>query len=161
MHDPDRLFRKFVTGVTPLRAQDSRGTPNKPRTNRIPPEVDPIAGPGKVDLDGDLFYRSGVQKRKLRELKRGRLRIADILDLHGFTQTSTPTAITSFIASCNNPDNQCVMIITGKGRNSPDRVAVVRTAALETLRNHPGVLAYCCSQPDDGGQGAFYVLLQR
>lgn len=153
MHDPDSLFRKSVTGVTPLRTQDSRGTPNKPRTNRIPPEVDPIAGPGKVDLDGDLFYRSGVQKRKLRELKRGRLRIADILDLHGFTQTSTPTAITSFIASCNNPDNQCVMIITGKGINSPDRVSVVRATTLETLRKHPRVLAYCCSQPVDGGHG--------
>ena len=145
MHDPDNLYRKSVTGVTPLRTQDSRGTPNKPRTNRIPPEVDPIAGPGKVDLDGDLFYRSGVQKRKLRELKRGRLRIADILDLHGFTQTSTPTAITSFIASCNNPDNQCVMIITGKGINSPDRVSVVRATTLETLRKHPRVLAYCLS----------------
>ena len=161
MHDPDSLFRKSVTGVTPLRTQDSRGTPNKPRTNRIPPEVDPIAGPGKVDLDGDLFYRSGVQKRKLRELKRGRLRIADILDLHGFTQTSTPTAITSFIASCNNPDNQCVMIITGKGINSPDRVSVVRATTLETLRKHPRVLAYCCSQPADGGHGAFYILLRR
>ena len=161
MHDPDSLFRKSVTGVTPLRTQDSRGTPNKPRTNRIPPEVDPITGPGKVDLDGDLFYRSGVQKRKLRELKRGRLRIADILDLHGFTQTSTPTAITSFIASCNNPDNQCVMIITGKGINSPDRVSVVRATTLETLRKHPRVLAYCCSQPVDGGHGAFYILLRR
>ena len=161
MHDPDSLFRKSVTGVTPLRTQDSRGTPNKPRTNRIPPEVDPIAEPGKVDLDGDLFYRSGVQKRKLRELKRGRLRIADILDLHGFTQTSTPTAITSFIASCNNPDNQCVMIITGKGINSPDRVSVVRATTLETLRKHPRVLAYCCSQPADGGHGACYILLRR
>ena len=161
MHDPDSLFRKSVTGVTPLRTQDSRGTPNKPRTNRIPPEVDPIAEPGKVDLDGDLFYRSGVQKRKLRELKRGRLRIADILDLHGFTQTSTPTAITSFIASCNNPDNQCVMIITGKGINSPDRVSVVRATTLETLRKHPRVLAYCCSQPVDGGHSAFYILLRR
>ena len=161
MHDPDSLFRKSVTGVTPLRTQDSRGTPNKPRTHRIPPEVDPIAGPGKVDLDGDLFYRSGVQKRKLRDLRRGRLKVADILDLHGYTRKSTPTAITSFIESCNNPDHQCVMIITGKGRNSPDRVSVVRETTLETLRNHPRVLAYCCSQPADGGHGAFYVLLQR
>ena len=161
MHDPDRLFRKSVTGVIPLRNQDSRGIPNKPRSNSTTPDVDPVAGPGKVDLDGDLFYRSGVQKRKLRELRRGRLKIADILDLHGYTQVSTPAAITSFLASSSNPDNQCVMIITGKGRNSPDRVSVVRATALETLRKHPRVLAYCCSQPADGGHGAFYILLRR
>ncbi len=161
MHDPDHLFRKSVTGVIPLRNQDSRGIPNKPRSNSTTPDVDPIAGPGKVDLDGDLFYRSGVQKRKLRELRRGRLKIADILDLHGYTQVSTPAAITNFLASYSNPDNQCVMIITGKGRNSPDRVSVVRATALETLRKHPRVLAYCCSQPADGGHGAFYILLRR
>ncbi len=161
MHDPDRLFRKSVTGVIPLRNQDSRGIPNKPRSNSTTPDVDPIAGPGKVDLDGDLFYRSGVQKRKLRELRRGRLKIADILDLHGYTQVSTPAAITNFLASDSIPDNQCVMIITGKGRNSPDRVSVVRATALETLRKHPRVLAYCCSQPADGGHGAFYILLRR
>ena len=161
MHDPDRLFRKSVTGVIPLRDQDSRGIPNRPRSSVSTPDVDPIAGPGKVDLDGDLFYRSGVQKRKLRELRRGRLKIADILDLHGYTQVSTPAAITNFLASYSNSDNQCVMIITGKGRNSPDRVSVVRATALETLRKHPRVLAYCCSQPVDGGHGAFYVLLRR
>ena len=161
MHDPDRLFRKSVTGVIPLRNQDSRGIPNKPRSNSTTPDVDPIAGPGKVDLDGDLFYRSGVKKRKLRELRRGRLKIADILDLHGYTQVSTPAAITNFLASYSNPENQCVMIITGKGRNSPDRVSVVRATALETLRKHPRVLAYCCSQPADGGHGAFYILLRR
>ncbi len=161
MHDPDRLFRKSVTGVIPLRNQDSRGIPNKPRSNSTTPDVDPVAGPGKVDLDGDLFYRSGVQKRKLRELRRGRLKIADILDLHGYTQVSTPAAITNFLATYSNPDNQCVMIITGKGRNSPDRVSVVRATALETLRKHPRVLAYCCSQPADGGHGAFYILLRR
>lgn len=161
MHDPDHLFRKSVTGVIPLRNQDSRGIPNKPRSNSRAPDVDPVAGPGKVDLDGDLFYRSGVQKRKLRELRRGRLKIADILDLHGYTQVSTPAAITNFLATYSNPDNQCVMIITGKGRNSPDRVSVVRATALETLRKHPRVLAYCCSQPADGGHGAFYILLRR
>ena len=161
MHDPDHLFRKSVTGVIPLRNQDSRGIPNKPRSTSTTPDVDPIAEPGKVDLDGDLFYRSGVQKRKLRELRRGRLKIADILDLHGYTQVSTPAAITNFLASYSNSDNQCVMIITGKGRNSPDRVSVVRATALETLRKHPRVLAYCCSQPVDGGHGAFYILLRR
>jgi len=161
MHDPDHLFRKSVTGVSPQREQESRVIPNRPRSSVSTPDVDPIAGPGKVDLDGDLFYRSGVQKRKLRELRRGRLKIADILDLHGYTQVSTPAAITNFLASCSNSDNQCVMIITGKGRNSPDRVSVVRATALETLRKHPRVLAYCCSQPVDGGHGAFYILLRR
>ena len=121
----------------------------------------PTGGDFAIDLDGDLFYRSGVQKRKLRELRRGRLKIADILDLHGCTQVSTPAAITNFLASYSNSDNQCVMIITGKGRNSPDRVSVVRATALETLRKHPRVLAYCCSQPVDGGHGAFYILLRR
>lgn len=161
MHDPDNLFRKSVPGVTPLGSQESRSISNTPSSNRTPTQITPIPGPGKVDLDGDLFYRSGIQKKRLRALRRGRLKISDTLDLHGYTRTSTPTTITSFITSCSHQDNHCIMIITGKGRNSPDRVSVVRATTLETLRNHPRVLAYCCSQPDDGGHGAFYVLLQR
>ena len=161
MHDPNNLFRKSMIGVTPLRDQDSRSTSNTPGSNKTPSEVTLLTESGKVKLDGDLFYKSGVQKKRLRELRRGRLKIADILDLHGYTRASTPTAITSFIASSRHSDNQCVMIITGKGRNSPDRISVVRETTLETLRNHPHVLAYCCSQPTDGGHGAFYVLLQR
>ena len=161
MHDPDRLFRKSMTGVIPLRSQAFRDTSNTMSRNRISPEVTPMTGSGKVELDGDLFYRSGVQKKRLRELRRGRLKITNILDLHGYTRTSAPIMIDSFIASCNHSDNHCVMIITGKGRNSPDRVSIVRAAALETLRNHSRVLAYCCSQPIDGGHGAFYVLLGR
>ena len=150
-----------MTGVTPLVKQSSRSISDRPSSHRTPTEVTPTTGSAKIELDGDLFYRNGVQKKKLRELKRGRLKITDTLDLHGFTRTSTPTTITSFIASCNQQYNQCVMIITGKGRNSPDRVSVVRETTLETLRNHPRVLAYCCSKPADGGHGAFYVLLQR
>ena len=159
MHDPDRIFRKFLDGVTPLCSQDRGNLPNTSRSKTNPPEVTPITGSRKVELDGDLFYRSGVQRKRLRELRRGRIKINDILDLHGYTRTSTPTAIINFIASCSHPDNQCVLIITGKGRNSPDRVSVVRATTLETLQNHPRVLAYCCSQPVDGGHGAFYVLL--
>ena len=54
MNDPDRLFRKAVTGVTPLRNQDSKDIPNTPRSNRIPPEIDPekvhhiLGGQGNV-----------------------------------------------------------------------------------------------------------------
>ena len=161
MHDPDGLFRKSVTGVTPLRKQRSRSLSNRPSSHRAPTEPTPSTGSGKIELDGDLFYRHGVQKKRLRELRRGRLKITDTLDLHGYTRTSTPTTITNFITSCNHKHNQCVMIITGKGINSPERVSIVRETTLETLRNHPRVMAYCCSQPIDGGHGAFYVLLQR
>ena len=161
MHDPDSLFRKSLTGVTPLSKESSRSISNRQISHRTPTEVTPTNRSGKVELDGDLFYRNGVQKKRLRDLRRGRLKITDTLDLHGYTRTSAPTTITSFIASCNHQYNQCVMIITGKGRNSPDRVSVVRATTLETLRKHPRVLAYCCSQPVDGGHGAFYILLRR
>ena len=161
MDNGDSLFRKSVTGVTPLRKQASRNSPDSPSDNKTSPRFSNTTESGNLGLDGDLYYRSGVRKKRLRELRRGKLKINDTLDLHGYTQTSTPIAISNFITSCSYPENQCVMIITGKGKNSPDRVSVVRTIALETLRNHPRVLAYCCSQPADGGYGAFYVLLQR
>ena len=130
----------------------------------------PVSGHGRVHFHGFLlvFHILGTRADpdvlpdfNMGEQTKQRIFRDEVLDLHGYTQTSTPAAITSFIGSCNNPDNQCVMIITGKGRNSPDRVSVVRTTALETLRKHPRVLAYCCSQPVDGGYGAFYILLRR
>ena len=126
----------------------------------ITSEGDSSRTPGTLGLDGDLFYRGGVQKKTLRNLKRGRFSISASLDLHGYTRSNTGAAIKSFIDQCAGDEERCILVITGKGRSSPDRQSIVRITAQEKLRLDQSVLAYCCALPRDGGYGAFYVLLR-
>lgn len=115
---------------------------------------------GTLGLDGDLFYRGGVQKKTLRNLKRGRFNIYASLDLHGNNRSNTGVTLKNFTGQCCGEEERCVLIVTGKGRGSPDRQSIVRNTALERLRLDQSVLAYCCALPRDGGYGAFYVLLR-
>ena len=121
---------------------------------------DPAGTPGTLGLDGDFNYRGGVQKNTLRNLKRGRLHIYASLDLHGFTRSNTGSAVKNFTSECVGTEERCVLLVTGKGRSSPGRQSIVRATALEKLRQDDSVLAYCCALPQDGGYGAFYVLLR-
>ena len=161
MSEPDRLFRKAVRDATPLKKTSSGSSQSKPSISSSSNSQKSPSDSGRLELDGDLFYRSGVQKKTLKDLKRGRLGIVDTLDLHGYNRSAAITAVRCFVDSLPESGHRCILIITGKGRNSPDRLSVVRLGALDALRQHSRVMAYCCARPADGGYGAFYVLLRR
>ena len=55
---------------------------------------------------------------------------------------------------------RCVLVIHGKGLNSPGGEAVMRKLARHWLAQHPRVLAYCDAPPRYGGSGAVLVLLK-
>ena len=116
---------------------------------------------GVIDLGGDLFYRSGVQKKTLRNLKRGRPVPNAEIDLHGCTRRKALDYLQTFFSECEWEKRHCVRVVTGKGRNSPDQHSVIREITLAWLRQNPQVLAYCMTPSREGGSGAFYVLLSR
>jgi DNA-nicking Smr family endonuclease len=53
-----------------------------------------------------------------------------------------------------------VLVIHGKGMNSPSGEAVLRKLTRHWLAQRPDVLAYCDALPRDGGSGAALVLLK-
>ena len=117
--------------------------------------------PGILREEGNLFYRSGVRKQTLKNLRRGRLIICDEIDLHGYTKSEAIHRLHHFLSKVTITESGCVRVVTGKGRSSPRNYSVVREATLAQLRHEPRVLAYSIAIPSQGGTGALYVLLSR
>ena len=158
------LFRQAISDTTPI--PDSNGQANS-NSEEIPPQFDGQdvsvsdrnPARGILSQDGDLFYRAGVQKNTLKNLKRGRFKAHAEIDLHGCTRREALRYLQTFLDRCYAERLDCVRVVTGKGRSSPGHRSVIREATLDSLRHEPWVLAYSSAPPSDGGSGAFYVLL--
>jgi DNA-nicking Smr family endonuclease len=94
-------------------------------------------------------------------VRRGRYPVAARLDLHGLTQAEAHRALCGFIALSRAAGRRCILVITGHGRLSGGvlRASVPRWLAEPSLRRH--ILAIAPARPQDGGNGALYVLLRR
>jgi len=148
------IFRHTVDNIRILK--DSRCSPP---ISVIPHEISP---PETVCGDEEIaFFRPGIQKKRLQQLKKSHVSNNTTLDLHGMTQEEAHQAIIHFIEKQLAEKQQTLLIIHGKGKNSP----TTQPATLKNLTNHllrqlDPVLAFCSAQPYDGGTGALYVLLR-
>ena len=122
----------------------------------------PHAGQSNEKGDNTLFFiRNGVQKKVLRELKKGtRYPVEDTLDLHGLTQAQAQHEIDLAVADLEPSRLICLLIVHGKGLHSPEG-ATLKTFTSGYLKTLPAVKAYCSAQQRDGGTGAVYALVRR
>ncbi len=99
---------------------------------------------------------------RMRQLKRGAIRISQELDLHGFLKDDALARLEQFVAAARSRGQQAVLVITGKGINSPEG-PVLQGAVAEWLRNKgKGLIAEFSSAPRElGGSGAFVVFLKK
>jgi DNA-nicking Smr family endonuclease len=152
-----QLFRNSVSQVKPLDFEERVEDP-RPQKKRRPTAL-PIQSPQGIEkLDGDLFYRPGVSRRLLNDLRNGRIRPGSVIDLHGRTRVEAKRELAHFVERSGDLYERCLLVITGRGSHSPDGYSPVREEALALLRQLSEVQAYACAQADDGGSGAFYVL---
>jgi DNA-nicking Smr family endonuclease len=83
------------------------------------------------------------------------------LDLHGLTKAQASDTLLSFFSLAQFKNHKTVIIITGKGKESPaddTGFGVIRTSTIEWFKNNPNyVVSYSVCKPKDGGMGAFYV----
>jgi len=166
-NDDLTLFQEAVQGVEPL-PQDKAPPFNKARRPEpLPVETKPTsAEPPLADMDIEtpeelLFVQSGVQKRVIRDLQRGRIAPADKIDLHGLRVKQARPVFTRFLKQAQQRQLRCILIIHGKGRESADQQPVLKQKTNQWLRQLPFVLAFCSAAYFDGGTGATYVLLSR
>jgi len=177
--DPAELFAAHVGPVRAL--GDPRGrvpppAPDKPVTSRFAPEEEEayealvalVEGRTRFDIaDTDEFIRGGLEgldRRILRKLERGEFTHRRFLDLHGMTREAAKEAVEGFVVAAREAGERCVLIVHGRGRNSKDKIPVLKEALRSWLaRGRVGkiVLAFCTARPHDGGAGAMYVLLRR
>jgi DNA-nicking Smr family endonuclease len=99
---------------------------------------------------------------RMRQLKRGSIRIGDELDLHGYLRDEALARLERFIAGACNRGLDAVLVITGKGVNSPEG-PVLRGAAAAWLGGRgKGMIAEFSPAPrDKGGSGAYVVFLKK
>jgi DNA-nicking Smr family endonuclease len=127
-----------------------------------------VAGAGELDVSDSTEYVEGavvgLDLRILRRLRRGEFAYQAILDLHGLSAVAARAALETFISSAFTAGHRCVLIVHGRGRNSPDNVPVLKERLKSWLahgRIGRVLLAFTSARPADGGTGALYVLLRR
>jgi len=122
---------------------------------------DPVNATDLQPGDELRFFRPGLSRRVFRNLKRGRYRIQDELDLHGLFAREARQRIAAFLTDARTNEHLCVRIIHGKGKRSHGQGPVLKGLVDHWLRQRDDVLAFCSALPADGGTGAVYVLLKR
>ena len=159
------LFRAAIGKVTPL-SENNRITPPAPtvqarvRDTRTQAVIADTLSDHTPDSSPQEFLRNGLSRMTLRKLKRGMLPIQDSLDLHGNHIDAARKLLQEFLHEATQHQLRCVLVIHGKGMNSRDGEAVLRTLTRSWLTQHPHVLAFCPAPAQAGGNGAVLILLK-
>lgn len=129
-------------------------------------QVDPL----QKDVEGSLetlfqedkiaFLVPGMQKNVLRKLRKGYYGLDADIDLHGLNSRDAQQQLLRFLHYCVEDGFRCVLIIHGKGYNSPNNQPVLKNDINLWLRQHKDVLAFCSAPSKAGGTGALLVLLR-
>jgi len=105
-------------------------------------------------------HRSSTSR--MRQLKRGTIRISQELDLHGFLKDEALKRIEHFIADAFRRGNKAVLVITGKGINSPEGPVLQGAVASWLRKQGKAMVAEFSPAPRElGGEGAFVVFLKK
>lgn len=173
-------FMEAMDGVSPLPHEKKKAI--RPWTSRIKPSHPPpddqktamahLHGlvKGSVELDitfSDEYIEGAVKgfsRKVMKRLKRGELPVQDHIDLHGHTRQEAEEAVKDFVVRSYRKGLRCILIVHGRGLNSPDSFPVLKEGLPLWLgRGKAGklVLAFSTARPYDGGTGATYVLLRK
>ncbi|HJY80997.1 MAG TPA: Smr/MutS family protein [Candidatus Binatia bacterium] len=172
------LFWREMQDVTPLK-KDGHARVSEPppalarRTQTDVAEAlaelyDLIAGRAGFDItDTDEYMEgcvSGLDTRLVRKLRQGDFSRQAALDLHGMTVEQAQIEVEQFLMKAVRAGLRCVLLIHGRGRNSPGQVPVLKDRLkmwLTRSKLAKIILAFSTARPHDGGPGALYVLLRR
>ncbi len=110
-----------------------------------------------VSADGYLSYKVPTLQNKIfNQLKQGKLRWYNAVDIHGCTIEQAREAMIKLLTDAKQNNETIVKIVHGKGTD-----AVLKTCVNGWLRQLPEVQAFCSAPVKDGGNGAVLVLLKK
>jgi DNA-nicking Smr family endonuclease len=179
--DENEVFARAMAGIQRLDGEQTGGRGVHPVA---PPEasaasqadalaegkahlLDLVAGKVEFELTFTDEYVQGYVKdldsKIFRQLRTGSLSPEAHLDLHGHNALQARDAVIAFIKSNYLSGKRCLLLIPGRGVNSPGGLPVLRQEIKSWLTRDPlkrVVLAFCTAQPRHGGAGALYVLLR-
>jgi DNA-nicking Smr family endonuclease len=169
-----RLFAQAMQGVNPV---DGRGRdlPLKPKNESraaLAGETDYLKDflEGKIEFAleyTDEFFEGHVVNMDplvTAKLRAGQYSPEASLDLHGQNAEQARETLINFIRHAYNNGQRSLVVVTGRGKNSPGGLGVLRKSMQEWLTRNPlkrVVLAFCTAKAKDGGTGALYILLRK
>ena len=125
---------------------------------------------GSIEMDitySDEYIEGsvkGLSRKAMKRLKKGQLPVQNYIDLHGLTRQEAEKKVRHFLLESRKMGLRCVLIVHGRGLNSPENSPVLKENLPAWLGSGPArkaVLAFATAMPYDGGTGAVYVLLRR
>ncbi len=168
------LFEKAMHDVAPISAKGRElspdAVPGKKTPDKDPAQAlrDFMAGKLEFALHHTDEYLEGfvvgVDPMVINKLRAGEYSPEAHLDLHGQNADQAFNALFWFIKSAYQRNLRTLLIVTGRGKNSPDGIGILRMQIRNWLTKDPFkrvVLAFCTAKPSDGGPGAIYVLLRK
>lgn len=167
------IFAAAMRNTTPLGGKGRMVPAPKPRTGAREPAREPTLADylaGKLEFavsrsDEYLEGRAvGLDDLILNRLKEGQFSPEAHLDLHGLNAEQAFETLRTFMRQAWFKGLRAVLIVTGRGRNSPAGMGILRHKLPYWLTHEPFkriVLAFCTALPHDGGPGSIYVLLRK
>ena len=166
--DDNALFRATVSDAKPLAKKqivfpaDPCKTPAKKVSDNTKQQAKamPAAKSARPTLKAGV--PTDLDRRTMDRLRKGKVRPDAQLDLHGMTADSAHDALVHFIENAYADGKRCVLVITGKGSLTQGG-GIIRRELPAWLNAQPRsrLLGFAQAQPNDGGTGAFYILLKR
>ncbi len=172
----EALFLRAMEGARPMHESHKTVTASpRQKTSSTPAAA--------AEEDGKLFlqamqkmgttFRDSFQKtdnedtefrsssNRMRQLKRGTIRISQELDLHGYLKEEAIVRLGHFIGDAFSRGQKAVLVITGKGINSPEG-PVLQGAVAAWLRGQGKALVseFFPAPQNRGGSGAFVIFLK-
>jgi DNA-nicking Smr family endonuclease len=173
------LFSQAMSGVNRMdkvpagRQVVAKAAPKAPKGGDPDAEVramlrDLVSGKVEFELEYTDEYVQGFVKgtdqKIFRQLKAGQFSPEAHLDLHGLNQEQAYESLLVFTREQYYLGKRCLLLIPGRGINSPGGMPVLKEELKSWLTRDPlkrVVLAFCTAQPRHGGAGALYVLLRQ
>ena len=169
------LFKKALVGVKPI-ANDNIANTKTTRSKKVDAQTlakraaaegsaeqehteisDTQAILNPVASQAALSYRiATLQHKVFEDLKAGKMRWFEAVDLHGCTVEQARAAVLQIIQIAKDANQNVIKIVHGKG---PE--AILKTYVNGWLRQHRDVLAFVSAPENQGGTGAVLVLLKR
>lgn len=182
--EDEELFASAMSGVKPIGGSAGRTgeavpapAPLKPAAEQRNEEeelqvhsqlLDLVSGKIEFSLEHTEEYIKGcvvgLDAKTFSRLKTGWYPPEAHLDLHGQSAAQAADALLAFMRDSYLNNRRCVLLIPGRGKNSPEGYGVLRERIQAWLTRDPCkrvVLAFCTAQPRHGGAGALYVLLRK
>lgn len=156
------MFHEAIAGATPLAGRDR--VPLPPTRGAIikPDPLPPRAALTLEGTAGDVCARGpGVNRAQVAELRAGKVRVEETVDLHGHTVAQALPLLERFLVDSARARRRCVLVVHGKGTHSGG-LAVLRDAVIAALAGEMSglVRAFTTAAPADGGSGATIVLVR-